>query len=225
MPSQPLAVIFDLDGTLIDSRPGITASLKLALEDAGQEQCLTPDQVPIGPPLADLVKSLTGSSDQCLINFIVDRFVAHYDSTGYKQSTLFDCVHCLLEELRSISASLYIATNKRLSPTLKILDHLLISRFFNDVYALDSCPGGYQSKSDMLKSMTHHCTLDIHTVYVGDRYEDYKAAVDNSLAFRFPFWGYEQDRHLFPANVIGLDLNCNMNIDFVSWLSPGCVTS
>jgi len=225
MSSQPLNVIFDLDGTLIDSRPGITASLKLALEDTGQDQPLTPDQVPIGPPLIELVKSITGLSDQHRIDFIVKRFMFHYDSSGYQYSTLFDCVYNLLEALHSSSASLYIATNKRLDPTLKILDHLLISRFFNDVFALDSCPGGYQSKSDMLKSLIQHCTLGTHTVYVGDRYDDFKAAVDNSLAFRFPYWGYDQDRHLFPSNVVGIDLACNKEIDYVSWLSSDGIST
>jgi len=220
MSSQPLTVIFDLDGTLIDSRPGITASLKLALEDAGLYRPLTPDQVPIGPPLDELVKLTTGLSDQRRIDFIVERFAFHYDSTGYQYSTLFDSVYFLLETLHSCSVSLYIATNKRLNPTLKILDLFSISSFFDDVFALDSCPGGYHSKSEMLKSMIQQCSLGTHAVYVGDRYDDFKAAVDNSLAFRFPFWGYDQERHLFPSNVVGIDFAPNKKTDFISWLSP-----
>jgi len=221
MSSQPLSIIFDLDGTLIDSRPGITASLNHALVDAGQDQFLTPDQVPIGPPLVELVKSTTCLSDQRRIDFIMKRFEFYYDSHGYQYSALFDGVYRLLELLHSDSLSLYIATNKRLCPTLKILDHLLISRFFKDVYALDSCPGGYQSKSDMLKSLIQHCTLGPHTVYVGDRYDDYKAAVDNSIDFRFPLWGYDQDRHMFPAHVVGIDSTSSKNADYSLWLSPG----
>jgi len=222
---QLLNIIFDLDGTLIDSRPGITASLKLALEDAGQDQPLTPDQVPIGPPLVELVQSITGLSDQRRIDFVVKRFAFHYDSSGYQHSTLFDGVYSFLEALHSSSASLYIATNKRIDPTLKILEHLSISRFFNNVFALDSCPGGYLSKSDMLKSLIEHCSLGPHTVYVGDRYDDLKAAVNNSLAFRFPLWGYDKDRHLFPSNVVGIDLACNKEIDYASWLSSNVISA
>lgn len=220
MSSQPLSVIFDLDGTLIDSRPGIYASLKLAFEDAGQYLPLDPDQVPIGPPLVELVRLITGICEQDRIDFIVDRFIFHYDSSGYRCSTLFDCVHRLLDVLYCSSASLFIATNKRRNPTLKILDHLLISSFFKDVFAQDSPPDGYHSKSDMLKSLIQQYSLGSHTIYIGDRYEDFSAAVDNSLAFRFPFWGYDHERDLFPSNVPGINVPRYMDIDFLSWLLP-----
>ena len=222
---QSLSLIFDLDGTLVDSRPGIAASLQVALVESGYDYCLTPDQLPIGPPLAELIQSIVDVSDQQHIADIAKRFVHHYDSSGYKQTALFDGVYHFLEFLHSSSCSLYIATNKRLDPTLKILDHLLISSFFKDVFAVDSCPNGYKSKSDMLKSLIKRCSLGTHAFYVGDRYDDFKAAVDNSLAFRFPFWGYDNERHMFPSNVAGIELNCNDKTDLASLLSLNTTTS
>ena len=206
MLSHSLSLIFDLDGTLIDSRPGIASSLQMALSDAGQDLVMASTDVPVGPPLVDLIKLITGSDDRVFISFIEQRFRFHYDSSGYKQSQLFVGVYKLLESLYSCSVSLYIATNKRLKPTLRILDSLSIAHFFKDVYAVDSCEEGYQSKSKMLKALLSHHSVKEHAVYIGDRYDDFDAATENSLAFRFPAWGYANEHYLFPVTVTGVDL-------------------
>ena len=200
------AIIFDLDGTLIDSQPGIFESLKYSLSESGFVSELSPAQVPIGPPLLELVKSVTNTQDSEILRDIVVNFKRHYDLSGFKASLLFDGVLDFLVSLSNASFSLYLATNKRLVPTLKILDYFSIGSIFVDVYAIDSHGTVFDSKTSMLDSLLSTHSLGRNAIYVGDRVDDYLAATSNSLGFFFPRWGYLTDFHNFPDNVSVLDL-------------------
>ena len=178
---ESFTVIFDLDGTLIDSQPGIIDSLKFALADSGFCHELSSTQVPVGPPLSELIQIFTNTNDLSTINPIISKFKFHYDSSGFRSSRLFDGVYGFLSSLYCAHLNLYIATNKRLAPTIKILNHLSIDCFFNDVYAVDSCERNYDSKASMLKALIcNHC-IDSNVLYLGDRYDDYSATVANSI--------------------------------------------
>ena len=117
------SLIFDLDGTLIDSQPGVVDSLRLALAAHKVPAHQIPTEVPIGPPLKELIQSVIGSQDPSIVIPIISSFKEHYDSVGFKSSRLFDGIHKFLTCLDPSVFNLFIATNKRLSPTLKILDY------------------------------------------------------------------------------------------------------
>ncbi len=203
---DPINVIFDLDGTLIDSQPGIIASLKFALAQSGFSHDLTPSQVPVGPPLLELIQSITNSHDNTTIDPIISKFKEHYDHTGFRSSLLFDGVYYFLASLYYSDFNLFIATNKRLCPTLKILEYLSIAPFFKDVYAVDSSGIKFSSKSIMIKELIDAKQLSPNIIYLGDRYDDYIAASDNSIPFCYPLWGYCVEHKFFPDDVLGMDL-------------------
>ncbi|RNC90851.1 MAG: hypothetical protein ED554_06735 [Synechococcus sp. YX04-3] len=198
-------IIFDLDGTLIDSQPGIFESLKLALADSGFSNDLTIDQVPVGPPLQELIQLITNCSDLDTINLIMTLFKRYYDTSCFKSSPLFHGVLDFLISLHRAQFNLFIATNKRLTPTLKILEYLSIDSIFKDVYAVDSFDCRFSSKASMLNALISCYSLGSNTIYIGDRYDDFLAAEANSIRFYFPKWGYTADHHLFSDNAFGID--------------------
>ena len=204
--SSPFNIIFDLDGTLIDSHPAIFESLKFALSAVGFCQDVSSSQVPIGPPLLQLIQSITGTTDRSIIDPIIFHFKSHYDSTGFASSCLFDGVYEFLSALHEADFKLYIATNKRLVPALRILKYFAIDHFFEAIYAVDSSDGLFHSKSSMLKSLICKHSLVSNVLYLGDRLDDYEAALANSISFRFPCWGYSNERALFPSDTRGIDL-------------------
>ena len=200
------SVIFDLDGTLIDSQPGIFESLKFALSAAGFNHNLDVSEVPIGPPLLQLIQSITGSTDRSITDPIVYHFKSHYDSSGYASSRLFDGVYDFLSGLHAAHYDLFIATNKRFVPTLKILRAFAIDPFFKGVYAVDSSGCIFDSKASMLKSLILDYSIVSNVLYLGDRYDDYEAARLNSIPFRIPLWGYSNERFMFPSDIQGINL-------------------
>src|SRR5260370_26764210 len=91
MEGQPkLTVLFDLDGTLTDSRAGITASIRHALDRLGRE-CPGDEVLAtyIGPPLRGTFTTLLGTSDPALIETALAHYRARYDDAGLFENAVY----------------------------------------------------------------------------------------------------------------------------------------
>jgi phosphoglycolate phosphatase len=185
------SVVFDLDGTLIDSAPGILEGFAVALGELGIVPRAPLDSNLIGAPLAETLVNLSGSSDIDLINQLSERFKKHYDSAGVAATLAFPEVQEMLDRFRAIGAELHICTNKRISVTNAILRNLGWSDRFVSVYALDMVEPRLLGKTQLLSKQLSDQHLDAKkTIYVGDRLEDAHAAVENKLEFHYASWGY-----------------------------------
>ena len=184
-------VLFDLDGTLIDSAPAILASYRDAFAAAGRTPAIAIEPGIVGPPLLETLEMLSGSDDPALIAALAQGFKASYDSRGYRQTAAYTGVGDMLARLKAGGCRLSIATNKRLHPTRLILAHLGWSSHFEAVYALDLFEPRLQDKAAMIARLL--ADLDIareEAVYVGDRSEDGLSANANQLPFLAATWGY-----------------------------------
>lgn len=115
------------------------------------------------------------------------------DEQGFKQSTYFVGIPELLNELKKNGQNLYIATNKRLIPTYKIINYLEWKNYFNEIYTLDTFNPNLKSKTGLISKILELNNFDIaDTIYVGDRNEDANAAQFNNLEFMMAKWGYEK---------------------------------
>lgn len=183
------AILFDFDGTLVDSAPAILGAFHAALQECGVSPVIPLEAGLIGPPLAETLSLLAGSSEPLLLARLTQAFKTHYDATCAQRTPAFEGVPALLKTLRTQGIRLFIATNKRDLPTRRILNHLGWEIYFEGVYALDSCTPAKRHKSDLIRHILqhHHLTQDT-TLYVGDRREDGAAAEDNHLPFYFAAW-------------------------------------
>lgn len=185
------SIIFDLDGTLIDSRAAILDAFGKALAARAMQPLIALSAVRIGPPLAETLRELTGSSDPALLDSLAEHFKAHYDSTGYQASEVFAGIPELLEALAATGARCFLATNKRYLPTCLILQHLRWQKYFEAVYALDRETPRLPDKTAMLAHLVAEQALDArNSIYVGDTPEDEAAADANGLPFAAVGWGY-----------------------------------
>ena len=184
-------IIFDLDGTLIDSARSILSSLQAALDAADICPNLPLDQSLIGPPLPQIMAEVLGKEHQERIPEIIERFKAHYDAMGYLNTVVYPGISEMLAQLQQKNIDLYIATNKRIIPTLNILYHLKWNGYFKKVYSLDYFTPAVADKSTMLARVCDDLNNDIKDlVYVGDRSEDAEAAKKNRMPFLSASWGY-----------------------------------
>lgn len=191
-------LIFDLDGTLIDSAPSILAGFGHAVEAVGLAPVLPLSESLIGPPLRVTLARLSGLdplADADRLAAMAAHFMRYYDSEGYRLSRVYPGVAAALAELHGAGVALHLATNKRYAPTALILDHLGWLPWFRSVYALDrpGLPAPYASKTAMVAGQLGNEGIGrAGTWYVGDRDEDREAAVANGLGFIGVDWGYGQ---------------------------------
>jgi phosphoglycolate phosphatase len=129
------SVLLDLDGTLIDSHPGILASCLAALRALGHEadESLDIKRI-IGPPLEDIMQVLLRSYGDDRVGEAVAAYRQHYGESGFLGSVPYPGVGNSLEEMKRSGLRLYLATSKRAIFASRILDHLKFATYFDGIY-------------------------------------------------------------------------------------------
>ncbi len=184
-------LVFDFDGTLIDSAPGILNAFADAFHEIGITPKVALDSSLIGPPLKETLMRLSGSNDPALIQSLSEHFKHHYDNTGVAATNAYPGIEEMLNEFSKAGAVMHISTNKRISVTHAILARLGWQNNFASVYALDMVEPRLPSKTHLLSKQIGEQRIDPSiTVYVGDKFEDGEAAKANGLAFHYASWGY-----------------------------------
>jgi phosphoglycolate phosphatase len=184
-------LIFDLDGTLVDSAPAILAGFATILEQANLTPVLSLDDHLIGPPLLATLARITGSADQGLLQSLAEAFKTYYDDKGIGLTDPYPGIHTTLLQLSQANLQLHLATNKRWRPTQRIMERLGWFSLFSSAYAQDKRQPAYASKTEMLAHLLEQESIDPDAaVYVGDTPEDGLAAAANGLAYIAVDWGY-----------------------------------
>ncbi|MDR2092193.1 MAG: HAD family hydrolase [Azoarcus sp.] len=187
----PTHIVFDLDGTLIDSAAAILASYRAAFAACGLAPVRRIEANIVGPPINETLRLLVGSGDPALIGWLAAAFRQSYDEGGLLETAAYPGIDELLAALREEGCVLHIATNKRIHPTRLILDHLGWRDCFDAVYALDLFTPGLPDKAAMIGRLLADRRIGAaQAVYVGDRMEDGVAAEANGLPFIAAAWGY-----------------------------------
>lgn len=184
------SLVLDLDGTLINSSPGILSALSLSLNEYGYES-LKLSAMHVGPPLVSVFRTLLPWEAESRINQLCDSFRYHYDNSEYLHFNPYEGIAEALNHLVHHDFRLFIVTNKRSLPTKQIIDLLGWNYYFDFIYCLDMCCSQLATKANSLANLLTSFDLDpSRTPYLGDRLEDYKAASSVSMPFLFAKWGY-----------------------------------
>jgi phosphoglycolate phosphatase len=183
----PDTVLLDLDGTLVDSAPGILGSLKAAFAELGIPP---PDgglpHTLLGPPLYVSLPELVGDDVAPTLLTIYRRI---YADVGLHQSPPFEGIDSLLSELTAGGVRLAVATSKVEVYATRIVEH----RGWEDVFATvcgDTLARERPTKSDVVHEALRRLDDPSAVLMVGDRLHDVVGARDNGLACLGAGWGY-----------------------------------
>ena len=185
--------IFDLDGTLVDSSGDILHSLRAAYFRCGLADLSARivDRSIIGPPLQDVVKSLSPEISELQLRTIVAEFRDHYDRSNLGETTTYVGIDQLLSELVAAGVQVFVATNKPSHPTQRILQHLRLDSLLSDVITPDCLSTEDKSKREMLGVLIRRWNLETTTTFlVGDSPADIVAAHAWQLASVGVLYGY-----------------------------------
>src|ERR1700733_3373905 len=185
------SVLLDLDGTLVDSQPGISASCLAALRALGHEPDENLDIAgAIGPPLEELMQILLQSYGDDRVGEAVAAYRQHYGESGFLGSVPYPGIGKSLEEIKGNGLRLYLATSKRAIFASRILDHLKFTAYFDGIHG--SVPGGgLDHKPELLAYvLSEHGLSPSHSLMVGDRRHDISGAHAVGMRGLGVLWGY-----------------------------------
>jgi phosphoglycolate phosphatase len=198
-------ILLDLDGTLVDSQPGIEASCRAALAALGHVPDPALDVAAmIGPPIEDIMQVLLAPYGDDRIAQGVAAYRADYGARGLFGSQPYPGVEVALNALRDAGAQLILATSKRREFAQRILGHIGSEPLFTAVHGSE--PGGaLDQKPELIAHIIQRHGLDpARCVMVGDRRYDISGAHANGVRALGVLWGYGSREELEAAGADAL---------------------
>ncbi|MDP6954257.1 MAG: phosphoglycolate phosphatase [Alphaproteobacteria bacterium] len=192
---KPATIVFDLDGTLIDSAPDLTEALNRVLD----EQDLPPVTTAavrhmVGDGAVKMIERGFAAAgrpwDDGLPLALRDSFLAHYEDCMTDNTVAFDGVRGALEALRGAGQTLAICTNKPEAMSETILSRLGLDHFFTSVLGGDSLAVRKPDPQHLLETISRAGGSREAAVMVGDSATDVGAARNAGVPVVAVSFGY-----------------------------------
>lgn len=167
--------VFDFDGTLLDSKPGIVNCFKTVGDEHGLDTRGIEDWI-IGPPANETVRRLMPGCSETERRAFLSAFRARYAVKGWDECSLYDGAVDLLAELQKSGVGVYLCTSKRHDLTHRLLDLLKIRAYIRAAIG-DHDELKSHDKRDLLAALIAKEGIDpTHCAMIGDSRYDIDAA-------------------------------------------------
>lgn len=208
--SLPKLIIFDLDGTLVDSAPDLALAINAMLED-----------LQLSHVSEDLVRLWVGNGSRKLVERTLDHyqskaalddahglFMTHYEANLNGASRLYDQCKVVLDGIKMLGVPMALVTNKPFEFVPPLLSALGIERYFEIMIGGDSLPEKKPSPMPLL-----HCAQQLNIevkdcLMVGDSKADIESAQAANIQVVALLQGYNQglDLSVFEPNALLAEL-------------------
>jgi phosphoglycolate phosphatase len=196
-------VLVDLDGTLLDPKPGILGSIQYALRYLGAPVPPIDDLAwAIGPPLRTTFPRLLGGPYRT--EEAVALYRENYRNGAMYEAVVYTGIPQALETLSAAGCRLIVATAKPHFFARPILEHFDLARHFAAIHGPE-LDGTNDSKADLISHIVERHRLDTTAaIMIGDREHDVNAATRNGIRTVGVTWGYGSTDELTAAGAAAL---------------------
>ena len=193
------AIIFDFDGTLVDSEITIYQCFQSITNYLAPERIDYAKNILIGPPLRDTASEILGPNHQGQLDEFVKLFIEMHDEHAIKNTQPYPDTIKTLNKLSSKGILMAVATNKRYAPTIKLINHFNWQDYFTSIECSDS-QRQIRNKDEMIQEILKNNNFN-KAFFVGDTVNDGLSANLNQLPFILARYGYGQDQDWSRVNV------------------------
>ena len=191
--------IFDLDGTITDSGPGIMNAIRYAVKKRGLSD--VPEEVLrsfIGPPLKEQFRSVFGLSDE-EGTIMVTTYREYYGEKGIFENRVYDGVPEVFQKLQEAGVRILMATSKPEKYAKQIAEHFGFAKYFDFIGG--ACMDGSRTdKHDVIEYVIDSCKVcRENTVMIGDRRHDMIGASKAGIRNIGVLYGYGSREELEEA--------------------------
>ncbi len=198
-------LIFDLDGTLVDTSKDITNALNFALKDYGYEE-LTVEKTKkiVGEGITKLIEKIIGKNNPAQVNQIAGRFVQYYLEHPVDHSFVYPGVKEALNMLGNCKKA--VVSNKREKLSLKILKLLDLIKYFDIIVGSDTAPEPKPSPVPILYVLEKMKIRPEQAMIIGDSIFDIEAGKKAGIKTVAVTYGFREKHELLSADFIIDDL-------------------
>ena len=187
------AIIFDFDGTLVDSEKAIYECFQSITKHIAPERESYAKNLLIGPPLRDTASEILGPENQSQLDKFVELFIKIHDEQAIQHTQPYQNVTEVLKEIYAKNIPMAIATNKRLAPTKKLIGHFGWNEYFSSIECSNS-RSEMRNKDVMIQDIINQNKSFQGGYFIGDTVNDGLSANLNQLPFIKACYGYGQDQ-------------------------------
>ncbi len=189
-------ILFDLDGTVTDSKPGIVNCIRYALDSKGIAYTSDVLDQMVGPPFRVSMKEFFGLElDE--IEDLITLYRGKYEAGGWRDCKIYDGVTDMLATLKAAGKTLAIATSKPIKFTSIMVDGLDLRKYFAYVGGA-STDASKEAKADVIELVLENLKVEdkSEVLMVGDRKYDIIGAKTVGVDCVGVLWGYGSEKEL-----------------------------
>jgi len=184
------ALFFDLDGTLIDSEPGILGGIAHALDALGHPPLSREALLPwIGPPMRDSYEALF-EGDRARAERALALYRERYDASGWREHSVYAGIPEAIATLQAAGHRLAVVTSKSEGFARRIVDALPFGAAFETVVGA-SDDGARRHKRELIaEALSRLALCPADATMIGDRRYDMEGAAQHGMRGIGVLWGF-----------------------------------
>lgn len=208
--------LFDMDGTLVDSKEGIYNSIVYALDffniDVKEINSL---KAFLGPPLRDMFNKLFGFEGEQL-ELVVAKYREYLSDKGLYEGKLYPGIAEMLAKLHKSGVKMAVATSKATVFAEKMMEHYNIAKYFDLIIGCE-LDGRRSEKPEIITCILDKLDVERKTkpIMIGDRKFDILGAKAHGMSSIGCLWGYGDEAELTGAGATYLLKSPNEIADLI----------